>query len=140
MSVAALTVMTAVAVFAALGGIGLANGVIGVAQYQYGKKVTICHKGKTITVSQKAWPAHQRHGDTLGPCTTSTKKKNHGKHKGESKHAPNPATGSGRTTTTSTTTTTTTASSVTAHGNSGGNGKDKSNNGGGNGKGNGKSK
>jgi hypothetical protein len=33
-----------------------------------GKKVTICHKGKTITVSENAVAAHQRHGDTLGPC------------------------------------------------------------------------
>jgi hypothetical protein len=124
-SAAALTVLGAVAVFAALGGIGLANGVISAAQYQYGGgKITICHKGKTITVSKKAWPAHQRHGDTEGACATSTKKKNKGKHKGEAHHAPNPATGSGQTTTTTTTTTTaTTASTATAHGNSGGKGK-----------------
>jgi len=31
-------------------------------------KVTICHKGHTITVSQKALPAHLAHGDTLGKC------------------------------------------------------------------------
>ena len=47
-------------------------------QYQYGKKVVICHHTgskknphRTITVSQNAWPAHQRHMDTLGPCPTT---------------------------------------------------------------------
>ncbi len=32
-------------------------------------KVTICHKGKTITVSESALKAHLNHGDTLGPCS-----------------------------------------------------------------------
>ena len=86
MGVAALTVLSAVAVFAVLGGIGLANGVIGVAQHQYGGgKVTICHEGHTITVSKKAWPAHQRHGDTPGTCAAA-KRKDHGKHKGNGTH------------------------------------------------------
>ena len=38
--------------------------------------VTICHippgnpsKRNTITISTSAWPAHQAHGDTQGPCT-----------------------------------------------------------------------
>lgn len=38
-------------------------------------KVTICHippgnpaNAHTISVSTSAWPAHERHGDTLGPC------------------------------------------------------------------------
>lgn len=38
-------------------------------------KVTICHippgnpdKKKTIEVGQSAWPAHEKHGDTQGPC------------------------------------------------------------------------
>jgi hypothetical protein len=38
-------------------------------------KITICHippgnpdKKKTIEVGQSAWPAHEKHGDTLGPC------------------------------------------------------------------------
>jgi hypothetical protein len=36
---------------------------------QYGKtKVTLCHKGKTITVGQPAAKAHLRHGDTAGRC------------------------------------------------------------------------
>ena len=38
-------------------------------------KVTICHippgnpdNGRTITISENAWPAHERHGDTLDAC------------------------------------------------------------------------
>ncbi|HEX4930377.1 MAG TPA: hypothetical protein VFV62_06665 [Gaiellaceae bacterium] len=46
------------------------------AQYQYGPsgkqygktKVTLCHKGKTITVGKPAAKAHLRHGDKLGAC------------------------------------------------------------------------
>jgi hypothetical protein len=40
-----------------------------------GETVTICHippgnpaKKKTITIGTGAWPAHEKHGDTLGPC------------------------------------------------------------------------
>ena len=33
-------------------------------------KVTICHKGQTITVSRCAYEkGHASHGDTLGPCS-----------------------------------------------------------------------
>lgn len=39
------------------------------------EKVPICHvpggnlsKGKTITIDGSAWPAHEAHGDTKGPC------------------------------------------------------------------------
>ena len=33
-------------------------------------KVTVCHKGRvTIKVGAPAVKAHQRHGDTLGPCS-----------------------------------------------------------------------
>jgi hypothetical protein len=66
--------IVAVTAFATVGGVGLAHGVINLAQYQYGKKITICHKNKeTITISINAWPAHQRHGDTIGRCqATST--------------------------------------------------------------------
>jgi hypothetical protein len=93
--IAAVVAIAAVAAFASLGGVGLAKNALALGQYQYGKKVTICHKGKhTLTVSVKAWPAHQRHNDTLGACAT-THKQNKGKHKGESHHAPNPASGSG---------------------------------------------
>lgn len=44
-------------------------------EYQYDKKVTICHHtgsrtnpSVTIAVSRNALPAHFAHGDTLGPC------------------------------------------------------------------------
>jgi hypothetical protein len=41
----------------------------GPAGKQYGKtKVTLCHKGKTITVGSPAVKAHRAHGDTLGAC------------------------------------------------------------------------
>jgi hypothetical protein len=32
------------------------------------KKIIICHNGRTISVGEKAVPAHLAHGDTLGPC------------------------------------------------------------------------
>ena len=32
------------------------------------QKVTLCHKGKTLTVGAPAREAHLRHGDTEGPC------------------------------------------------------------------------
>ena len=87
-SVAALVVVV-MAVFGALGGIGLAQSAIGLAQYQYGKKVTICHKGRvTLRISVHAWPAHERHGDILGPCTPvrdssgERHRKSHGKRHG----------------------------------------------------------
>jgi hypothetical protein len=39
------------------------------AQAQYGQpKVTVCHNGHTITISQAALPAHLRQGDTVGAC------------------------------------------------------------------------
>ena len=31
-------------------------------------KMVICHNGVTIEISVNAWPAHQAHGDTEGPC------------------------------------------------------------------------
>jgi len=71
--------VAAVALAAAgvLGGVGFAKSSPTAAQYQYGK-ITICHKTHskknpfvTITISRSAWPAHQRHGDTLGACGTT---------------------------------------------------------------------
>jgi hypothetical protein len=76
--------------FAALGGVGVGQSAIGAAQYAYGKKITICHKAGpkksvTITVSVNAWPAHSRHGDTLGQCQTQAAAQNKGKGKGKGK-------------------------------------------------------
>lgn len=57
-------------------------------------KITICHHTHskkhpmvTIRISVRAWPAHQRHGDTMGPCPGTTKG-HHGKHASQnsSKH------------------------------------------------------
>ncbi|MGH3072506.1 MAG: hypothetical protein ACRDNB_09605 [Gaiellaceae bacterium] len=62
--------------FAALGGVGLAQTSRGPGGSQYDKKVTICHKGKrTIKISKKALKAHQRHGDTVGSCSSVAAKK-----------------------------------------------------------------
>jgi hypothetical protein len=71
----------AVGVFASLGGVGYAAGLVHFAHTsptanQYPpSKVTICHHTHsqknpfvTITVSVHAQPAHLRHGDTIGPC------------------------------------------------------------------------
>ena len=67
-------VVCLLAAFAALGGVGTAQSAISSAEGAYGKKVTICHKGKTISISKSAWPAHQRHGDTLGTCASAAAK------------------------------------------------------------------
>jgi microcystin-dependent protein len=73
---AAALVACIVVTFAALGGVGAAQSAVNAAQGQYGKKVTICHKGKvTITVSKKALPAHLKHGDTVGTCAAAKAKK-----------------------------------------------------------------
>jgi hypothetical protein len=59
--VALVIVMSAPAALFATGGGG--NGGHGK------KKVTICHKGKTIKVSKNAVKAHKKHGDEIGkPC------------------------------------------------------------------------
>ena len=59
--VALVIVMSAPAALYATGGGG--NGGHGK------KKVTICHKGKTIKVSQQGWKhGHKKHGDEKGPC------------------------------------------------------------------------
>ena len=73
-AVAAVMVASMLVAVAALGGVGHAQNVISSAQGGYGK-VTICHKGKnTISISKAAWPAHQRHGDTLGSCASAAAK------------------------------------------------------------------
>jgi hypothetical protein len=40
-----------------------------------GDKVTICHKGHTITVSRNALQAHLAHGDTIGSCEITPTKR-----------------------------------------------------------------
>jgi hypothetical protein len=74
-AVAAALATSLLVAFAALGGIGAAQSAIGAAQYQYGKKVTICHKGHTISVGKAAEPAHVRHGDSVGTCAAAKAKK-----------------------------------------------------------------
>lgn len=39
-----------------------------------GNKVLLCHKGKTICVSEEAVSAHLAHGDYYGSCTSSNRK------------------------------------------------------------------
>jgi outer membrane biosynthesis protein TonB len=71
----ALSALVVISLVAA-GGVGFARSPVSAAQYQYGKKVTICHKGKvTITISRSALPAHLAHGDKIGPCDQNAKKK-----------------------------------------------------------------
>lgn len=78
---------------AVFGGTGLAK-TGSPAQVQY--KITICHHTHskkhpthTIRISVKAWPAHQRHGDTMGACAAANSAKhNNGKAKGHSKNPP----------------------------------------------------
>jgi hypothetical protein len=94
-AIAGAASLTVLFTFAVLAGVGFARTSAVAAQYEYGKKVTICHHTHskkhpfvTITVSKNAVPAHLRHGDTLGPCpstknTTKTKadeKSAKGKH------------------------------------------------------------
>ena len=80
--IASLVAVCAVAAFAVIGGTGLAKDLAnpGNAQYgaggQYHGKVTICHKGHvTIRVAMVAWlRAHERHGDSMGPCSAAAVK------------------------------------------------------------------
>jgi uncharacterized membrane protein YgcG len=80
-AVTMVAAVAAVSAFVLLGGAGLAQNAIGLHQYQYGKKVTICHKGKvTVRISLRAWLAHKRHGDSVGDCARTASKKD-GKHR-----------------------------------------------------------
>lgn len=80
--ITSLVALCAVAAFAVIGGTGLAGELAnpGNAQYgaggQYHGKVTICHKNHvTIRIAMVAWlRAHQRHGDTMGPCSAAAVK------------------------------------------------------------------
>jgi hypothetical protein len=103
MIAAGAAAVAALFAFAALGGVGVGQSAIGVAQYK-APKIQICHKagpnGKRVTlnVSANAWPAHQRHGDTLGACgpaAAGAQNKGKGKGNGQGKGNGNaPAQGS----------------------------------------------
>lgn len=79
-------VLLVFATLAYAGGIGrtASLGPASADQYQP-KKITICHhtrgqqgtKHVTIRISQNAWRAHQRHGDTLGACSTARNARAH---------------------------------------------------------------
>jgi hypothetical protein len=82
---------------AVFGGTGFAKQTPSAAQY----KVLICHHTHskkhpmvTISISNKAWPAHQRHGDTLGACPAQSKSKhgNNGKNGSHPSHPSHPST------------------------------------------------
>ncbi len=84
--VAALVSVGLLVPLAALGA-GTSGQTASAAQY----KITICHhthskKHPTVTirVSNKAWPAHQRHGDTMGACATTKAKHGKGHQNGQS--------------------------------------------------------
>ena len=96
--VVAVTALVAIVAFGVIGGAALAHdgkkkpktagqtqyGSMG--QYQYGKRVVICHKGKTIVVSGSAVRTHLKHRSSLGSCAVkSHKSKSRGKHKSESR-------------------------------------------------------
>jgi hypothetical protein len=77
---AARAALAAGIVVAGLLGLAYVGGVEGAAGNgpasadQYGGRVTVCHKAgrryRTITIARSALRAHQRHGDTTGPCAT----------------------------------------------------------------------
>src|SRR5204863_8864983 len=80
--VAALVSVGLLVPLAALGA-GTSGQTASAAQY----KITICHHTHskkhpfvTIRISNKAWPAHQRHGDTMGACATTQAKHGKGHH------------------------------------------------------------
>ena len=83
--VAALVSVGLLVPLAALGA-GTSGQTASAAQY----KITICHHPNskkhptvTIRISNKAWPAHQRHGDTMGACATAKAKHGKGHQNGD---------------------------------------------------------
>jgi hypothetical protein len=68
-------VALAMVVTSVLAGLGFASSAPSAAQYQYGKKIAICHytgskkhPWVTLHVNLHSWPGHLQHGDSLGPC------------------------------------------------------------------------
>jgi hypothetical protein len=63
------------------------------------QKVTICHKSgnttQTLEIPMSEWPAHQAHGDVLGPCPTQAP--NNGQQQGTGGGQTKPQNGSGGT-------------------------------------------
>jgi hypothetical protein len=97
---AAGAIALAVGLLASVGAVSYAARMVGLSSTtptasQYApSKVTICHHTHsqtnpfvTITVSERALPAHLRHGDTTGPCppspTTATTAQESAKHPGK---------------------------------------------------------
>jgi len=97
---AAALAVSAVVALSALGGVSSAqsggNGA-SASQYQYGAKVTICHKGKnTITVGKAAVPAHLRHGDVIGTCANAKKAAKAKAEKSQAQESQKPGKGKGQ--------------------------------------------
>lgn len=97
-------VASAMVVASALAGLGFASSAPSAAQYQYGKRVAICHytgskrnPWVTIQINLHAWPAHLQHGDSLGPCGKNPPPPptHHGKPKGHQHGSPMPKHGHG---------------------------------------------
>ena len=91
-TVVAVTTAFVAAVYTAvlLSGSGVASPSTPSAANQYpAPKVTICHHARsrkgvrhvTIRVNRNALRGHQRHGDTLGRCTSAKNKKIHRNNK-----------------------------------------------------------
>ena len=83
LQLAAVAVLGSVACAAVAGLAYASNGPAASAQ-QYQYRMTICHHTgskknphRTITVSSASWRGHSRHGDTPGPCPTTTNLRRH---------------------------------------------------------------
>jgi hypothetical protein len=89
---------------AVIGAPALARSAASASEYQYGHsssaeyqyKIAVCHHTgswkhpwHTIRISVRAWPAHERHGDTLGECGSEPNvvKHNHGRGHGAGSNA-----------------------------------------------------
>lgn len=59
---------TGLGLLASLGAAGLALPGVTDARRKPTKKITICHKGKTIKIDKDKKKQHLKHGDTLGKC------------------------------------------------------------------------